>query len=525
MQNRFIKLLPLAVLLPIIALVPALGQQPAAPVPADPVDQQGVEVQARGPIHEAFATPTSDPVETPLQSKKPPAPIEEMPPAEKPAGDVVWIGGYWHWDDDRQDYLWVSGCWRTLPRGRQWVAGYWREQNDQWQWVPGFWAAAEQHTGKTAEVTYMPTPPAAPQVAPPGPAPNADSFYVPGNWVWREGEGRFVWVAGYWARVQPDYVWVPGHYRWTPYGYVYIPGYWDYTLAHRGILYTPVVIDTAVVGPGFVYIPAYAVTDVVIVDTLWIRPGCCHYYYGDYYGPVYHRWGFECCVVYSDRHYDSIIVYHAWEHRGEPRWRERQINIYVERDAGRAPLPPRTLAQQRVNVNVNVTMVAPAARVAAAHGVQTVPVSVEARVQAKNQAQIAHAAAVQQRMQVEAKASGPPTAPRTAPLPPASHSHAAAPAVGGAGTSGAQVSPGNKGAVIPGKTATGGPTMPSSPGAHGATIPAHGPGQGPPGQGQRGPGQPNQQHPPAAGQQQQQHPPQQQQQSQQQQQQKQQSPQ
>src|SRR5438552_44672 len=76
---------------------------------------KGVEVQARGPIHEAFATPTSEAKATPGVNKKPPAPIEEMPPEEKPEGDVVWIGGYWAWDDDRTDYLWVSGCWRNKP--------------------------------------------------------------------------------------------------------------------------------------------------------------------------------------------------------------------------------------------------------------------------------------------------------------------------------------------------------------------------------------------------------------------------
>ena len=62
---------------------------------------KGIEVQARGPIHEAFATPTAEAKATPYMNKKPPVPIEEMPPEEKPEGNVVWIGGYWAWDDDR----------------------------------------------------------------------------------------------------------------------------------------------------------------------------------------------------------------------------------------------------------------------------------------------------------------------------------------------------------------------------------------------------------------------------------------
>ena len=88
---------------------------------------KGVEVQARGPVHEAFATPLTEAKPTPTVGKKPPMPIEEMPPDERPEGDVVWIGGYYAWDDDRADFLWVSGCWRIKPENKEWVPGYWRE--------------------------------------------------------------------------------------------------------------------------------------------------------------------------------------------------------------------------------------------------------------------------------------------------------------------------------------------------------------------------------------------------------------
>ena len=42
--------------------------------------------------------------------------VPELPPANKPDGpDVQWVPGYWAWDDERQDFIWVSGFWRVPP--------------------------------------------------------------------------------------------------------------------------------------------------------------------------------------------------------------------------------------------------------------------------------------------------------------------------------------------------------------------------------------------------------------------------
>src|SRR5262249_12454420 len=159
---------------------------------------KGVEVLTRGPVHEAFATPTTDPVPTPPVAKQPPQPLDEMLPEQKPDGEVVWVAGYWAWDDDRKDFLWVSGVWRSVPPGKRWVAGYWRQLGGQYQWVPGFWTVATPQKAQQ-EIAYLPAPPALPEVAPPGKPPTADSFFVPGHWTW-EGT-RYVWRAGYWAHV------------------------------------------------------------------------------------------------------------------------------------------------------------------------------------------------------------------------------------------------------------------------------------------------------------------------------------
>src|SRR5438093_741814 len=73
----------------------------------------GVDVQARGPVHEACAQPCErNPGPTAVVPKKPPAPVPEEPPDQKPKGDnVQWIPGYWAWDTDKNDFLWVSGYW------------------------------------------------------------------------------------------------------------------------------------------------------------------------------------------------------------------------------------------------------------------------------------------------------------------------------------------------------------------------------------------------------------------------------
>jgi WXXGXW repeat (2 copies) len=434
-----------------------LRGQDAAPADAPPPVPQGVEVLARGPVHEAFASLTAEPQPTTAVPKKPPQPLEEMPPEEKPAGDVIWMGGYWAWDDDRKDFLWVSGIWRTPPPNKQWVAGYWREEGDNWQWVPGFWTPVAKQDAPQ-EVTYMPKPPAPPAVAAPGAPPSADTFYVPGHWEWNGT--LYLWRGGYWARVQPNYVWVSAHYRWTPGGYIYIAGYWDYSVKRRGVLYAPVVIDPAVVNASFVYTPAYAVQDTLVVDALFVRPTTCSYYFGDYYDVSYRDAGYTSCVVYSRTNYDSIIVYERYEHREEPNWINVQINLSNDRFAGRAPVPPRTLNQQTTivqnniivnnnttnvtnnttnnNVTVNRTVsktavLAPASQVMAANGTHAVKLDAATRVAAQQQSAAVQQVALQRGKNEVAAPGGAPKQPRVAsfnapPVHPVAPRSAAAPA-------------------------------------------------------------------------------------------------
>jgi hypothetical protein len=416
----------------------------ATPQAAAPEVPRGIEVMARGPVHEAFAAPFAEAKPTAAIPKKPPASIEEMPPEDRPEGDVVWIGGYWSYDDERQDFLWVSGCWRVKPENKEWVPGYWREVSAQWQWIPGFWANAAPAAGKAQEVTYYPEPPPPPHLAPPGDPPQPDMFYVPGYYQWTGS--HYIWRAGYWSRVRPGYVYVAAHYRWTPSGYVFIPGYWDYAVARRGVLYAPVVVDTAIVPVSYVYTPVYAVSDGIVLDAMFVRPAYGHYYFGDYYGPDYATRGYVTTVVYSRTYYEPIFVYQRWEYRDRPRWYEMQVNIVFERNAGRMPVPPRTLVQQQTmivqnnttvnnyfinnsqttvnNTQVNNTKVVnapvlqPAKTLMASKGIPTTTMDVATRSQVKQASQAVQVAAATERRKTEL---APPPAgasgrPRTAAL-------------------------------------------------------------------------------------------------------------
>ncbi len=262
-------------------------------------------------------------------------------------------------------------------------------------------------------------------------------------------------------------------------------------------MYAPVVVDVSLAGPSFVYVPAYAVCDAIVLDALFIRPAYCHYYFGDYYGPRYVGLGFETCVVYSRRNYEPIFAYATWENRGNPAWLNVQINLVSARNEGRAPLPPRTLVQQTniTNVNnvtnitnvrnvTNVTQVlAPTKAVAAARGQKTVALAPAARTEAMKSAR-----AVQQRQKTEvastpaqlakprtANLSVPPLPGKSAPPPPGTTANTKLPANNTLPGGNGNHTPGNN--TLPGHNPPGTNTLP------GHNPPATGPGTPPKGTG------------------------------------------
>ena len=313
--------------------------------PAPPAEQD-FEVLARGPVHEAFAeTVTFDPQPGITVPVRPPSPIEELPPSHRPEGaHVVWIPGYWAWDDDSNTFLWVSGIWRALPPGRQWIAGYWAPSGKGAQWVSGSWADA----GLT-DAEYLPEPPPESAEAGPNvPAPSRDSIWLPGGWVWLQN--RYVWRPGLWTVAQPNWVWIPAHYLWAPRGYVYVDGYWDYTVDRRGVLFAPVAFHRNVyTQPGFSYTPSIVIDTGVFNTHLFLRPNYGHYYYGDYYNARYTSVGFFPwnMINVTRRFYDPLYAQQRWTHREEPDWERRVETDFQRRRSDEGFRPPHTFSAQQ----------------------------------------------------------------------------------------------------------------------------------------------------------------------------------
>ena len=302
---------------------PPSAPQPdtSVPPPQGAASDKVVEL-TRGPINQGFAEMTNmTPQPSPPVPKQPPAPIDEAPPDARPDNpESTWVPGYWSWDAESNNHIWVSGSWRVPPPGHRWIPGYWSETDGNYQWVSGFWTPED-----VEEVTYLPPPPPyrdeSVDVSEP---PDADHFWVPGYWAYRTRS--YEWQPGYWSRIVSGWMWVSAHYEWTPNGYVFIAGHWDYPLDQRGMLFTPVAFTAPIyLNQAFVYTPQYLVSLDNLVDNLFVAPGLQSYFFGDYYGPQYAQFGIYPWfnVGVGPYLYDPIFAYRSslfW--RTNPHWRD-----------------------------------------------------------------------------------------------------------------------------------------------------------------------------------------------------------
>jgi len=315
-------------------------------------NSQDEEFLTRGPLHEAFAGPyEANATPSVVVEKDPPEPVNELAPDYRPEGNnVLWISGYWAWDEDRNDFLWVSGVWRKIPPGQRWIPGYWEKLHHGNRWVSGFWASDE-----LAEVEYLRLPPQSLEQGASSPAPGADYFYVPGNWVFVSDD--YQWQPGYWAKSQSDWVWSPSQYVWTPSGCVYHQGYWDYDVARRGVVFSPIYYNQPVYqSSNYAYRPQYIIdTGINLFVHLFVRPNNRQYYFGDYYGQQYSDSYQPWVTTYQQRqNYDPFYTYYQNRSRNQNTnvlsWINNQHQFFQTDPRYR---PPQTIAAQQQFIQQN----------------------------------------------------------------------------------------------------------------------------------------------------------------------------
>jgi len=194
---------------------------------------------------------------------------------------------------------------------------------------------------------YLPPPPPTLDQGPSAPAPNADSIYVPGTWVYVTNQ--YYWRPGFWYGYQPDWVWCPAHYIWTPAGCLFVDGYWDHPFDRRGLLFAPALINREVfLAARRPFVPFDVVNPDFLLGALFVRPAFGHYYFGDYFEPRFAKLGFVPWPDYNPVKgaFDHNFAYYRRLHATNPQWETAIRRLYTGRAAGEIPRPPRTLADQ-----------------------------------------------------------------------------------------------------------------------------------------------------------------------------------
>ena len=68
----------------------------------------------------------------------PELPVYEQP--RLPAPGYIFVPGYWFWDQNAGDYVWIPGTWVSPPQpGVLWTPGYWGYQGGAYLWHGGYW--------------------------------------------------------------------------------------------------------------------------------------------------------------------------------------------------------------------------------------------------------------------------------------------------------------------------------------------------------------------------------------------------
>lgn len=237
-------------------------------------------------VHEGFLTPAFPNIALQAVEQAPPPPVIERTP-QQPDSSSLWIPGYWEWDDDRNDYVWVSGVWRKPPPGRTWIPGFWQQVDAGWIRVHGFWSQVPQE-----EIHYVTLIPPDPIDEQPGDPPSDDVFWAPGYWDYDDEAATYFWIKGSWNTFDPNWIYVPSYYVWRPEGYVLVVAYWDLPIEERGAAY-PIIFFPQDERVDVTYTPTVVVEPIVIVQRLLVcYPDysyfyCHHYHYNPHFWDLY----------------------------------------------------------------------------------------------------------------------------------------------------------------------------------------------------------------------------------------------
>ena len=171
----------------------------------------------------------------------------------------------------------------------------------------------------------MPQPPTSLETGPVGTPPSADFIWIPGTWIFRNGQ--FLWLAGQWAPVRRGWVWVPAHYVFTPAGYVFVDGFWDYELQDRGVLFAPVAFPGAFTGEVSLFTPSVVLNTDLLTDFLFVNSPCGCYCFGDFFGANCEEAGIFPWFAFhmSSLGFDPLFAFSSWAHHKDAGWHEKLI--------------------------------------------------------------------------------------------------------------------------------------------------------------------------------------------------------
>ncbi|MCY2938940.1 MAG: hypothetical protein NTV55_11360 [Planctomycetota bacterium] len=383
-----------------------------------------VVFQARGPVHEAYASAGGQALANPETPGEPPAPLVELPPGPGASPTQAWIPGYWEMDAETNNWLWVTGCWREAPIGYAWLPGYWiATRGGRWRRVSGCWLRG---VGDSFQVEYTTPQPSMPRMSPPPQLDlrdprNKNLVYVPGAWDWLGTS--YQWRAGRLERFSPGQVWQGPRQIWTPGGVLAVPGHLDHALAARGVAYAPALLvpEENPSAGGKTAARAAAPVEIVVepagvwnanawMESSW-RDKRGNYLFGDYYNPVWVKNGLATARD-ARRRYGDPWLQLIEEEAGLDATTLRRLTLeHNERIQGRLK-PPSRLFTGKQPAEGEVSLVLPVSQLSQADPVR-IACAASARQQTIRLSRLADARALAEKQHLEGKRIQLQTPPET----------------------------------------------------------------------------------------------------------------